>query len=300
MRWEYTPPSQLALRWVESTVGSGTRVVEVARLRGGLTAAMDRLLVVTGSAEKQLVLRRWIVDDEDTAGIVGRESDALEAIAGSTVPAPRLVDRDDDGSQTGNRCTLTTTLRGAPELAPAALESWLHQLALTQANIHALAVEVPTHWPGWFDRDAPLDWIPDAALREEARTVAAGGRAGRDEVFAHGDYQHFNVLWEEGRLSGVVDWPNAAMSSRGGDVGHCRLNLAVLFSADVAERYLLDYESAAGTSVDPATDLQSVLSFDNHWQRFIPRQVDGRADLDIARMPERVTDLVRATLRRLG
>ena len=48
-----------------------------------------------------------------------------------------------------------------------------------------------------------------------------------------------------GRLTGVVDWPHAAVGSRGSDVGHCRLNLAVLFDAETADDYLARYERAA-------------------------------------------------------
>ncbi len=42
MRWEYTPPTRDILGCVERSVGPGRRVVGVDRLRGGLTAAMDR------------------------------------------------------------------------------------------------------------------------------------------------------------------------------------------------------------------------------------------------------------------
>lgn len=74
-------------------------------------------------------------------------------------------------------------------------------------------------------------------------------------MLVHGDYQHFNVLWCDDRLSGVVDWPNAATGNRGSDVGHCRLNLAVLFDARTAGDYLVMYERAAGVPLDRRADL---------------------------------------------
>jgi len=54
------------------------------------------------------------------------------------------------------------------------------------------------------------------------------------------------------------------MTPRGADVGHCRLNLAVLFSVAAADDYLAAYERAADVSVDPAADLRAVLNFDRH------------------------------------
>jgi hypothetical protein len=43
-----------------------------------------------------------------------------------------------------------------------------------------------------------------------------------------------------------------------------------------------------------------VLNFDESWPGFIPRQVDGRAPLEVAGMPDRVADLVRRLVTRLG
>ena len=108
------------------------------------------------------------------------------------------------------------------------------------------------------------------------------------------------MLWQGDRLSGVVDWPNAATGNRGSDVGHCRLNLAVLFDSRTAEDYLVMYERAAGVRVDRRGDLRALLCFDPGWQRFIPRQVAGRAPLDLPGMPGRVAEVIRHTLDRIG
>jgi aminoglycoside phosphotransferase (APT) family kinase protein len=179
------------------------------------------------------------------------------------------------------------------------MPSWLGQLASTQAAIHAVADRVPARWNGWYDDGASLDWLADRGLRDAAREAASGPLAGED-VLVHGDYQHFNVLWCRGRLSGVVDWPNAATGSRGSDVGHCRLNLAVLFDAGTARDYLTMYERAAGVRVDRRADLRALLCFDLGWQRFIPRQVAGRASVDLPGMPDRVATAIRETLDDIG
>ncbi len=137
--------------------------------------------------------------------------------------------------------------------------------------------------------------MTDRGLRDAAHEAASGALVD-EKVLVHGDYQHFNVLWCEGRLTGVVDWPNAGIGNRGSDVGHCRLNLAVLFDAQTAGDYLRMYEHAAGVRVDRRADLRALLCFDLEWQRFIPRQVDGRAPLDLAGMPGRVAAAIRGAL----
>jgi aminoglycoside phosphotransferase (APT) family kinase protein len=128
--------------------------------------------------------------------------------------------------------------------------------------------------------------------------VEAGPPAAAD-VLIHGDYQHFNVLWSRGRLSAVVDWASAGIGSPDVDVGHCRLNLAVLFSADLAERFRELYESEAGRRVEGWWDVDALLEYDDTWPEFIPRQVAGRAPLDLRGMTSRVEDLLASTLARL-
>lgn len=302
---EYAPPTPEILQWVARNVHLRARVIRVASLPGGITADMDRITVETPTGVDDVVLRRWPTEDR-AEGLVTREAAALEAVRGR-VPAPRLIATDEDGATTGVRCSLTTALPGQPDLAPVDMESWVEQLASTQAAIHA----IPDRPPGLSDRydrgaatSSPdrygirhrtLDWLADRGLREAAREAASGPLA-EERVLVHGDYQHFNVLWSDGRLSGVVDWPSAGTGNRGRDVGHCRLNLAVLFDAKTADDYLLRYERGAGVRVDRRADLRALLCFDLDWQRFIPRQVAGRADVDLAGMPHRVTAAVRSAV----
>jgi aminoglycoside phosphotransferase (APT) family kinase protein len=291
---EYEPPTPEILRWVAQHVHPRARVTAVAPLPGGITADMDRVTVDSPAGLKDVVLRRWPGEDW-AAGLVAREASALAAVRGRGVPAPQLLAMDEDGAETGVRCTLTSALTGQPDLSPADMRSWLGQLATAQAAIHAVPDHPQTRWDGWYDEGRPLDWLADRGLRDAAREAASGPLA-EEKVLVHGDYQHFNVLWCGGRLSGVVDWPNAATGSRGSDVGHCRLNLAVLFGTGTAGDYLVMYERAAGVRVDRRADLRALLCFDLGWQRFIPRQVAGRAPLDLAGMPGRVAVAIRDAL----
>ncbi|MEV6689913.1 aminoglycoside phosphotransferase family protein [Micromonospora sp. NPDC051196] len=270
----------------------------VVPLRGGITADMDRITVDSPTGRKDVVLRRWPSEDW-TEGLVTREADALAAVRGCGVAAPRLIAIDEDGAETGVRCTLTSALIGQPDLSPDDMQSWLGQLAATQAAVHAVPNHPQTRWDGWYTESATLDWLVDRGLRDAAREAAAGALVA-EKVLVHGDYQHFNVLWRDGRLSGVVDWPNAATGNRGSDVGHCRLNLAVLFDTRTAEDYLVTYERAAGVRVDRRADLRALLCFDLDWQRFIPVQVGGRAPLDVAGMPGRVEATIREALDGIG
>lgn len=83
------------------------------------------------------------------------------------------------------------------------------------------------------------------------------------------------------------------------DVGHCRLNLAALYSAEVAERFRQVYESEAGRRVEPWWDIHQLLAYYDGWQEFIPVQVAGRAQVDVRGMTGRVEELLAIALARL-
>jgi aminoglycoside phosphotransferase (APT) family kinase protein len=69
------------------------------------------------------------------------------------------------------------------------------------------------------------------------------------EVLTHSDYWSGNVVWRDGKLTGIVDWSGAARGPRGYDLGWCRLDLVLLFEEPIADVFLAAYEAAAGQTV---------------------------------------------------
>jgi aminoglycoside phosphotransferase (APT) family kinase protein len=271
-----------AIAWVEQALGS--RVVEWRRLTGGLTSEVHRV-VVDGAA---YVLRRWVPGELYDYGVrtVATESAALRALAATDLPAPRLIASTTD-------MILMTCVPGEMVLMPVDRDDWLRQTANLLARIHATKIDAKP-FESWLPESPSFD----TPLWRDAYRAAAKPAAG-PTCFIHRDYQHFNLLWSSGRLTGVVDWVEASIGPPAIDVGHCRLNLAVLFSADIAERFRAMYEAEVGREVDPWWDLHALLSYGPAWKSFLPIQIDGRAPLDTDGMTSRMEDLVGRTLRRL-
>jgi hypothetical protein len=107
------------------------------------------------------------------------------------------------------------------------------------------------------------------------------------------------MIWSGRRLRGIVDWCYAGPNHPDADAAHCRLNLAILFSVDYAERFRAMYEAEKGSAMDPWWDLLGMTSYDQGWQQFIPVQVAGRAKVDTAGMDARVEGLIEKILRRV-
>ena len=297
-------PSPETLAWVARCVSPTARVVGWRRLSGGSPqASVHRVTVATSGARRHLVLRRWMPGGDDwtawARSAVSAEASVLDALAATDVPTPRLIAASDGVDTAGVPAVLMIRAPGRLQLQPAQPGDWVHQMAAMLAKIHAAGIAAP-EWESWTDPHAlavptwtrrPAVW--DAAIK--AACEAAGG----PRCFIHRDYHHFNILWRRSMLTAVVDWVHASTGPPDIDVGHCRLNLAVLFSAELAEQFRRAYEREAGRTVDPRWDITSLLSFSDAWHSGIPRQVAGRTAVDQVGMNGRVEDLLAAAVARL-
>src|SRR3569623_1449263 len=283
--------SRAMLGWVEQTVGASITACE--RLTGGITSNVH--LVTIGDAA--FVLRSW--DDpmpEWAHGAVPRETAILSALARTDLPVPHLVAALDEAP---GPALLMTRVAGRVELVPRDRDAWLREMANMLARILRLDIPAPPFEP-WLDASplAPPDASQRAELWREAFALLATPPPS-ERTFIHRDYQHFNLLWTGDALPGVVDWTYASMGTPSLDAGHCRLNLALLFSVEIAERYRELYEAATGRRVEPWWDIHAFMAFGPDWQQFLPLQIAGRAPLHVAGMLPRDEALLAAALRRV-
>ena len=272
------------------------------RLTGGLTSIVHRLTVERNGCREQYVLRWWVPDSESEQWIaraVPLETAVLTKLEVSDIPAPRLIGSTTDIAL-GGAAVLMTRVPGEMQLMPRDRERWLQQMAQMLVRIHALAVD-GNPFESWLDR-SQLSPPPDASRADiwrEAIAQVAEERAPERTCFLHRDYQHFNILWSGDRLTGVVDWIEGCVGPPEVDVGHCRLNLTVLFSAGVADRFREIYEVESGHRVDAWWDVYALLSYGPSWKQFLPVQIDGRAPLDVEGMTGRMEEVLERALRRL-
>lgn len=291
-------------RWIERAAGPGTKVLRIRRLSGGTSSAIHsvRLRLPSGPVT-DLVLRRWVapLDVRPHAARVEREATTLLALRehGYT-HAPELVATDPLGAGTeGIPALLMTRLPGRLLLTPSNPRRWLEQMVRELLAIQSLNIDAPPYEP-WFDATdlLPKPWRTNTSAWVEATRIVEAGLRSDHAVFLHRDYQHFNLLWTGQRLSGVIDWTEASRGPREVDIAHCRWNLAVLFSFEMAEQFRLAYESESGLRTDPRFDLAELIGYGPWAKVGIPAQVAGRRAVDVERMDQRVEALLVSALAR--
>jgi hypothetical protein len=145
---------------------------------------------------------------------------------------------------------------------PPAVEPWLRGLVEVVEAIHRLPVSPSlSEWFPYKPELVPPPWTRYPRAWETALSIFHGPRPPHDRVFLHRDFHPGNVLWTDGRITGVVDWVSACAGPPEEDVAHCRSNLARHHDLAVADRFLALWLSASGRdSYDPYHDLVNVVS----------------------------------------
>ncbi len=275
--FKLSPPDELLLRgpvpiqaleWAAAAVGAGARVRRSRALAGGTSSAIHALSIEDAGGEtRELVLRRfvrldWLGEEPDLAE---REATALRLLEGAGPPTPRLLAVDPDGLAAGAPAVLMTRLPGRIEWNPPVVAEFLRALAEPLPAIHAVTIPagvgVPDYRPYRLEMHRAPAWASRPEVWLRAIEVVEGPELPGDRMFIHRDYHPGNVLWQAGKVSGLVDWVNASVGSPWADVGHCRVNIASELGQDAAERFLDAYRVASGRGDDyhPYWDISAAI-----------------------------------------
>lgn len=210
---------------------------------------------------KRFVRSDWLAREPD---VVAQEGRALELAASAPVPTPELVAIDAYGEHCDVPALLMRRLPGRLWLEPPDLDSWLTALAEPLPAIHAVNGSLAAGIPPYRCYSDPSRLEPPVWSREPRAWARALDhvRRGPPQVevcFIHRDYHPTNILWQRGRLSGVLDWTNASRGSVGVDLGHCRLNLVQLYGVGAADHFAAAYCARTGYRMEPYWDLITLI-----------------------------------------
>ncbi len=235
-------PSAGALEEVRRLAGPSAVVVGAARLAGGQHA--DTWRVDTENPAASVVVRQFPAGDPAAAN----EQRVLGALDGLGGLAPVPLGGDLTGRWSENPTSLVSWLDGRADITPADPEEWAGELGRALATVHAVPDERLAELPSVFEGSGGSEEILGGPLAAEVRSRWSQ-LVTSPEVLTHGDYWSGNVVWRDGRLTGIVDWSGGSRGPRGYDLGWCRLDLVLLFDEQIADDFLAAYEAEAGQGV---------------------------------------------------
>jgi len=271
-----TLPSSGALEEVRRLAGSSAVVLGAVRLEGGQHA--DTWRVDTEHPAISVVVRQFPVGDP----AAWREERVLRALDGLGGLAPVRLGGDLGGRWSKFPTSLISWLDGQPDITPTDPGGWARELGRALAAVHTVPSERLAELPSVFDRSGGSQEILGGPLAAVVRSRWSQVVAS-PEVLTHGDYWSGNVVWREGRLTGIVDWSGGSRGPRGFDLGWCRLDLVLLFDEQIADDFLAAYEAAMGQTVGEIRlwDCWAAARSDDAVGSWVPNYLPlGRYDLD--------------------
>lgn len=263
---QVTNPSPKIIQWVKDAIGAGANIQSIEHLAGATSAVLHRLVVQQNGVTHRLVLRQlvdreWLAEESD---ILEHEAAAIELASQVSKAVPQLVALDPQGQACGVPVLLMTQVPGRVDLLPTDMDDWLFQQAEALLPFHAVKADFFLWHYRPYNRLDTLqvpDWSAVPDLWERAIEIVNGERPNTRHCFIHRDYHPTNVLWQDRKLSGVVDWLNGCYGAPNIDVAWCRGNLSGMFGVEAADRFLQAYQSVAGAVFDyhPYWDLMVTI-----------------------------------------
>jgi aminoglycoside phosphotransferase (APT) family kinase protein len=288
--------------WICQSLGCDAPLRFVS-LEGATSASLYKIITSGGESFvlRLFTNRPWLEEEPDLAE---HEAAILVKATRANLPAPELIAYISQDSPFGIPAVLMSCLDGFVQLAPGDFNVWIRQLAQNMAKIHAVSAEgLPWRYFSWNEikKDASMPtWFKDQGLWRSILEVAHGHPLMANEVFIHRDYQPANVLWLNDRLAGVVDWVNGCRGNASVDVAHCRLNLALMYGLNVADKLLQAYEAEVGQfEHHPYWDMDAALSWMPDPDYYEPWREFGLGDIPQRLLRERIKEFLHNASRRM-
>jgi Phosphotransferase enzyme family len=289
------------LAWAQDHLDS--EIVAVKPVGGGRTDTISAVYLRRGEPVilRHVSVERW--------GEIGRQHVICEALGcrlmeGSSLPVPRLIASDPDGSRTGDYANLTTRLRGRVRLGPLNLDA-IDELAKIAVIIHGTPVADdlrPRQYEFWTPDDLEVpSWTSRPGLWRRAIEIFRQGPPSTRHGLVHRDFHPGNILWEGDRITGVIDWAETSWGPPDLDVVHSRANFAMLHDFDSADAFAYCYRWHGG-KLDDDHDAEvfwavsDILGFLPDPTQIITALIHHRTDLPDHVVRERLEHLLMITL----
>ena len=222
----------------------GSMLVNTERLQGGVSADVSRLDLKQASGSNLSVVLR--AHGESHSGhTVQTEFDLLDALLAKGLPVAQPLAVDDSKSLLPNDYLVLTFIGGSSLIESPDRAAYIEGAAEMLAQIHETPVEGLPELPA---RREPLpeafDYWPQGPEWEELKTnlqQASFAPFSGKTVLCHGDFWPENILWQEGRITGVLDWEDAALGDPLSDLACSRLEFRYRFGISGMQQFTEAY-----------------------------------------------------------
>ena len=245
--------TELQLRNLLAAIGAG-RLIAHQRLSGGNFTDVWRVDAQGRSdAPERFVLRRQ--RHPVTAFLEGKAS-IMSAARAEGIPSPEVV-YVDDGELLGSPGLVYRWIDGTAFADAPPLEMRLQTTAEVLARIHQMVLPhgVPLLQYSLLPSESLVEWVSSSSRARHVLHALGVASKGIDDTptgVIHGDPWSGNLVWDHGRLAGLLDWDKVAVGRAEADVAKVRIDLVLQYGVEAADRFANLYTERAGPLRDQA------------------------------------------------
>ncbi len=254
------PPTKEKIQGLLEIIAPGSSLLAIEPLPGSYSNYTHLVVArsVEGSEFRIVVRRYQVFGSYDRGEKARREFKTFELVQRWGIPAPTPLYLDVDGAVLGIPGIVTTYLPGTQIENPSDPLKWARALAAMLAKIHAIPCDQAAQdflldgdsEASWFLKSASVpDYMaahPDGAEVWSILRDLAPNRRQVAPALLHIDYWPGNILWDQGRISAVLDWEEAAYGDPAIDVAYCCMEMTIYGHEKAAAAFLNSYESIIG------------------------------------------------------
>ena len=239
-----TGPAPEAIAWASAILG--TEVTVLRGLRHGSSPWLLR------AGDRKVVLRVARAEQAPETATEAAAMTYAARVAGASLPVAELLGYD-LAVRTGYGLLLAACVPGTSAIPPEPDPARLRALGAAAARISSVKL---TATPALPVRSRPIEADDFAGMRRDqgasdllraAEAAVAEARPDDDRLgLVHGDLWHGNTLWDNDRLTAVLDWDCAGVGPAGIDLGSLRCDAAWCHGAEAAGHILRGWEAEAG------------------------------------------------------
>ncbi|MBK8902165.1 MAG: phosphotransferase family protein [Anaerolineaceae bacterium] len=298
-----------------SQLADGATFQEARPLPGSFSNETTLLTYETAAGCQQVVVRRYAVFGSYNRGEKAeREFKALALCQQHNIPAPTPLLLDKSGALLGSPGIVTSFVPGRQQIRPPDEATWVAELAHTLARIHAIPITAEKAF--LLNGNQEVTWFLNGGSVTEAMARHPDGTAVWHAVhdllptirpvssaLMHVDFWNGNLLWQDQRLTAVLDWEEASFGDPAYDVAYLRHELAMLGGARLADAFLAAYVAENGRPVDNLAfwELTAAARFMPDPEGMIPEwQALQAGTYEVAAVQQNFRSFLASALKRAG
>ncbi|MFD0590346.1 phosphotransferase family protein [Paenibacillus sp. GCM10027627] len=223
-------------------------------LTGGISAQVTalELLEENGTMERVVARLHGEADRLRNPHIARHEFQLLRMLHEHGLPVPAPVLLDETGHLFPQPYLVTAFSEGRVELSPSDSLNFAKRMAAGLAAVHRIPYPneeinfLPSKGTEIANKLAGPPEKIDESLNEDLIRQALGTSdwlllSPNSVGLLHGDYWPGNLLWENGELSAILDWEDAAVGDPVSDVGNARLEVLWAYGEEAMDAFTQEY-----------------------------------------------------------